>query len=813
MQDQKKYFPRGQTVMGGGVLTHTEKKINGKVLINEGIKSLAFAGAAYLLGSCRLLFGSYPLGMALLCASSVKIPFILTGLCASAFSGVPYPSVYIGVYVIAALLRIVTRIFIDTAGSGEAPPNPAGWLGWMRQRLFGESVSLRMTSASLCAFIISLYAIITGGYRYYDLFGAIFAIVISPAAVWLLCGWFAGDGKEIKVRARYLAGAAVLMTGLCYSARGLNIMGISVAAFGAFFATLWICRQHGILAGAAAGLVLGLAYEPVYAPLFVLAGIAEGLLHGFSPTIAAAAAFASGMIWGLYIDGIDSLTVLLPGILLAAAAFCGAEKAGVIGGARAAVSIPTKKEEKLTAEAELAKNRLKSDEERLGAVSESFASLSEVFYNLSDRLRRPGIIDLRRVCDKIFDKTCTGCAKRDVCWGLEYGSALDMTARLCASLHENGRASVDCIPEQIKKRCPNAESIISDINTGCATLTEAVLRSEKISIFALDYDAVSRILSDTLEEQRSDFARTEDCENKVCAVFEKYGITPDVLYVYGGRRKYISARGIDARNMKADAAALRIALEGVTGCRLEDPLFEFSGGSDTGRLSMTLTTKRRYSAERVCLTSPANDDDDGVCGDSAIMFENGRDYFYALISDGMGTGSGAAFSSGICSLFLEKMLMAGNRTSTALRMLNGVLRSRKGAREIESSATVDLLEVDLLTGEASLIKSGAAPTYIRRSGDVFRLHSNTVPIGILTALDAQQTKLEVSLGDVIVMVSDGVVDAAKDADGGECGWLPDLLSHEWEDDLNRMAKKIIGRAQSVGARDDLSVIIVKIGEY
>ena len=327
---------------------------------------------------------------------------------------------------------------------------------------------------------------------------------------------------------------------------------------------------------------------------------------------------------------------------------------------------------------------------------------------------------------------------------------------------------------------------------------------------------MSRILVDAVEEMGADFERAEDIESKISGALANLGITPAVLYVYGGRRKFISARGIDAGCARTDAGAIRRSLERITGCRLEDPLFEFSDGRGQ-RLSMTLTTKRKYAVERVCQTA-ASEQSDGVCGDSAVMLETENDYFYALISDGMGTGGGAAFSSGVCSVFLEKMLIAGNKTTTALRMLNGVLRSRGGARELECSATVDLLEVDLLTGAAALIKSGAAPTYVRRSGGIFKLHSKTLPIGILSALDAQLTRLEVSEGDVIVMVSDGVTDAAKErereSEAGECdGWLPDLLSREWEDDLGRMAKKIIGRAQSLGARDDLSVIIVRIGLY
>lgn len=799
MQSEKEY--------GAGLRTarHSAVGLQGRALINEGLAGLAYAGAAYLLGGCRLFFGTYPLGIALLCAAPVRIPFILAGLTASAFSGTKYPAVMTAAYVLALILRVVTRIFIDTADLTEPADSPAVWLKRTLGRLFNENVYLRMTASSVCAFIVSLYTIIAGGYHYYDLFGALFSIAAAPAAVRLFSWRFAGETK--KKRYKYMAGSAALLAALCFAARELTVLGISAAAFGAFFATLYICVKRGVLEGAAAGLICGVAYEPLYAPLFVLAAIVCGMLYGISPVIATIAAFIAGMTWGLYIDGLDALTRLLPGILLAAAAFYGAERAGLLKlpSSHTEQKIPNAREEALSVEAEWERQRAASDEQRLLDVSESFASLSEVFYNLSDRLRRPGIIDLRRICDSAFDKCCPGCAGHDICWGLEYSASLDMISRLSGTLHERGRVEPDCLGEHSRKRCTRLSEICDDINAACASLTEAVLKSEKIGIFALDYEAMSRILCDTVEEQRADYCRSEDVTARAEEALRKHGIEPEALIVYGTRRKFICARGMSAECAKTDAGRIRAELERVCGCSLEDPLFEFYGGRGQGRLSMTLTTRRRYCVARVSLCVPA--EEDGVCGDSVCMFENGRDYFYAVVSDGMGTGSEAAFSSGICTMFLEKMLMSGNRTATALRMLNGVLRSKGGAREMECSATVDLLTVDLLSGAASVIKSGAAPTYIRRGGDIFRLHSKTVPVGILTALDAQQTNLEVNAGDVIVMVSDGV----SDVEGGE--WLPDLLGYEWEDDLDRMAKKIVGRARSKGSRDDITAVLVKIGVY
>ena len=95
------------------------------------------------------------------------------------------------------------------------------------------------------------------------------------------------------------------------------------------------------------------------------------------------------------------------------------------------------------------------------------------------------------------------------------------------------------------------------------------------------------------------------------------------------------------------------------------------------------------------------------------------------------------------------------------------------------------------------------------------LSSETVPLGILHAIDAKKTVLRPVSGDVIIMVSDGVSDVGAinvpDAEGD--GWLADLLGYEWEEDLDRMAKKIVGRAKSLGSRDDVSAVLLRIEEY
>ena len=126
----------------------------------------------------------------------------------------------------------------------------------------------------------------------------------------------------------------------------------------------------------------------------------------------------------------------------------------------------------------------------------------------------------------------------------------------------------------------------------------------------------------------------------------------------------------------------------------------------------------------------------------------------------------------------------------------------------ECSATVDLFELDMLSGKAAFYKSGAAPTYVFRDGSVFKLRSKTVPVGIIRELDAKKISFDVSDGDVIVMVSDGVTEGKE-----ECPWLFELLKKNLEGEgVRHTAELIAERARCENGNDDISVVVIKISK-
>ena len=814
----------------------------------QSLWGIGMALAAFLLARCELLFGARPLGIALLCAATHAIPYLYGGLVASALTAPEGGAVMICAYTAALLIRILSRSAIELPGAGRRPlaeedgseedvdlPTAAREPSRTRLRLreggfgalcraaaergrllfsryFSENIYLRMMTACVCAFIVSLYTIISGGFLYYDLFGAVFAMVIAPTATLLYAGLFSG-GKACadmlpaplpRRLSRPLAYAALTFS-VMFSLRAMTVLGISLSACAGLTLTLCVARRRGIVQGLCAGVLCGLAHAPVLVPAFALAAALYWLICRFSLLLAATAACGAALAWSFWPLGVDALTLFLPAILIATAMVCAADKL-ITRPLPLFDAVPNVAQLEAAELADVDSRRAAQSEARMQALSEAFSSLAGVFYSLSDRMKRPGLLDLRRMCDRAFDAVCPDCEHRDLCWGADYVGTLTRLSRMAAALHERGRVEAEQITDEaFTSRCAHLPDLCESMSAECARMTEAALRTEKAEVFAMDYEGLSQILQDALTQQQDDFYYDEQLSEEIRRAMLAMDLRTAGVLVLGKRRRQIVARGVDASASVMGAAAIHRRLEQVCGFALGEIGFELS---DTG-VTMRVSSRVRYAARRVMRTSASGC---GICGDTVNIFDTDRDLSYALISDGMGSGQEAAFTSGMCSLFLEKMLVAGNCPDTALRMLNSMIRQKGGGIGMECSATVDLMELDLISGRAVFLKSGAAPTYVRRDDSIFRLHARTAPIGILRSVDAQRIAYDIQAGDVIIMLSDGI--AAEDGDEGseDCIWLLDLLADGWEDDLDVMADAILTRARKEGSVDDLSVILTEVRE-
>ena len=140
---------------------------------------------------------------------------------------------------------------------------------------------------------------------------------------------------------------------------------------------------------------------------------------------------------------------------------------------------------------------------------------------------------------------------------------------------------------------------------------------------------------------------------------------------------------------------------------------------------------------------------------------------------------------------------------TVFHALNSIV----GKRAEECSVAIDLFSLDLITGEAAFVKSGATFSYIKRGSSLFRLRSATMPLGVIKQVDAEKISAKVEAGDIIIMFSDGICDGADDAP-----WLVELLNRSGGGDIKALAEAILAAARERASyKDDMTVVVSRVG--
>lgn len=744
----------------------------------EAAKGVAYGIMAYLFASAPMFMGAMPLGIALMMASTRRVPYAYAGLAAAALTGSVFQVPIFLVYTAAFIIRMLLSKWISSKSEKTIP--------------FDEPLLLRMGMSAAIGFASGTVRIIGGGFLLYDIFAAIFETVCAPMAVYLFnCAL----DRSRRFTLLFDTGIASLLFASVYSLQRFSLLGFSPAVIAAFAITLYMSHEGGILRGGVTGLICGIACTPAYAPLYALAGIAAGIFWNISVAVAAIAATITGIAFGVYLDGFSALRTFAPDIIASSVIFLPFVQFGLLPKITI-FSQPAQLPDRAANAAAIAERQRKRTVIKFEALSSALCSLSEVFYTLSDRLRRPGIYDIRQAINRIFGEKCAGCTMNSLCWNREYSTTLDVCDKLSRQMQHKGHVTREDIPSFMLERCRNADHILAELNLLYAELLEKSIKTDKTEIFAMDYEAMAKLLEEAASENETEFELDEELSERAREAVKYMNFAASSIAVYGERKKCVIAGGIDLARIRLNASELHTAFENLCGTQMTYPQFSI----DNDYITMTLTATRRLGTE----TAFASDrkKDESINGDNIIAFENREDYFYTLLSDGMGSGPEAALTSRVCGVFLEKMLSAGNAKAITLEMLNNFIRNKN----TECFATVDLLEIDLLSGKAGFIKSGAAPSYIMRDGSLFKISSNTLPVGITREITAEEIKFELENGDVIIIVSDGIAQSFEDGI-----WLTELVCLQWEDNLDRMAQKILSEAKQHNKRsDDMTVGLVRV---
>ncbi len=151
---------------------------------------------------------------------------------------------------------------------------------------------------------------------------------------------------------------------------------------------------------------------------------------------------------------------------------------------------------------------------------------------------------------------------------------------------------------------------------------------------------------------------------------------------------------------------------------------------------------------------------DCISGDNYSIYPLGRSRMLVLLSDGMGSGRQAYHDSDQVISRVEQLLETGFSLNVAIEMVHRWLLAQ-GREDV--GTTLDAGLVDLVSGECALVKAGAAASYLLREAEegswqVELVGRESMPLGIFEELHTGASQLRLKKGDILVMMTDGVLD-------------------------------------------------------
>ena len=657
--------------------------------------------------------------------------------------------------------------------------------------------------------VVSLITLLTSflnTYEFLDSFPSIVSVftelVLAGASTYFfsiaLTPQKTGDEKTERRQAISLL---VLLACLLMSLSSIEIMGvISIGRFFALIIVLTAAFKGGMLPGCAAGTALGLAMdmasggEIFFSMAYAFAGLIGGTFskHGrlmFLLSYIIANTVAVLWTWGASLRLDLMYEVFAATVIFALLPDSFLEYVGGI----AVLPAPGTGESGLRRYAA----------GRAERISEAFRELyGTVFKSLTGTENDN---DVATVFDRAAGTVCVNCKNKEECWQKNFMDTLSIMNDATGAMMKRGRLVKEDLAERFLEKCPSNYTFVSAVNSELRGLMyrrqfRSRLNENRIAAYG-QYKELADIIEGVAKELN--YAKGADplSERRLKRFLRAMDIEADVSVFRDnrGRLRAIIESG-HLGPLLRQGNYLEI-LSGILGVRLCKP------PTDEGITDRRLVV---LEAEPLVVSvgiAGMKKKGEPVSGDRGTYFKTDQGVLCVILADGMGSGEEAAKESINAVKTLEAFLRAGVDPAVAMKILNSVLLLKNG--EDWGYSTIDLMCVDLFSGETCFYKYGAAPSFVKSGKTIRRVRCESLAAGICagegSAPDTVRMKLKP--GNVALIASDGVLVEQSDA------WLREMLLNSDTTDTKVLAKETLKAAvRQFGCEDDMTVLAVRVDE-
>ncbi|MDD4335357.1 MAG: stage II sporulation protein E [Desulfotomaculaceae bacterium] len=656
-------------------------------------------------------------------------------------------------------------------------------------------------------------------YGYFSiLFEAVFAAILTPVMVHGIEAVKRKPDSTQPLSGEEIFCILLIFGGIIAGTGEIGYEAVSLKGVLSKFTILLVAVIGGAGAGAAAGAIMGtipgLAYVtgPVMVGAYAFAGLLGGVCKNFGKIGVATGFLLGNIILTVYINDYGNMMAILLETGIATLLFM-LVPMFFITDFRSTLGLGTEQSEKCPADGyykEIFKERITSWARVFNELSRTFEQVSSTAGQSCEEQ------NLQKMLNLVSEKVCSSCSFYSTCWERDFYKTYQGLIDLLTQLELFGVLTPDGLPEGIKRRCTRTKEMA--ITLSCLYETYNVNRYwsrrllESRQIVSEQLRGVSGVINSLPAELEFD-VDAGDLEPNLRRKLKEAGVPVDSLSIYR-----LDGKGIEVSITKplcGGGMCCKDIIMPVLARNLKQPLYS-AASICTARAGDTSCHLRFYPELNYRLSlgvAGVGRNGSIVSGDSYafIHLKGGR--FVLALSDGMGSGPRAAMESGTTLSLLRYLLESGFGQDLAIKTINSILVLRSPG---ESFATVDMAVINLCNGQADFVKIGAVATFFVRGGQVELIKASSLPVGIVDDIEVSTVSRVLEPGDLLVMVTDGVLESYK-GEGDREEWLAGILSDVTDMHPQEVAELFLKLAQTGAggagrAPDDMTVLVARVGK-
>lgn len=447
--------------------------------------------------------------------------------------------------------------------------------------------------------------------------------------------------------------------------------------------------------------------------------------------------------------------------------------------------------------------------DRINDLKNALASVSIAVNDLSENdcllLKSKGTA----MVENLADRVCSDCELRGRCWDRNLHSTFSSFSELITSCEDNKII----FPFELEKRCVKKSSLLRNTQEIINNyIINEALKSRLVegrNLVVNHINNMSLTMGDIVSDFNKDIAVCTDVDRVLRKALNKERIEYEDIFCYLDRKGRLKIK-VNLRDCEGSSYCFKKIIPLINKCTNAPMSINSQGCSinpSNGKCFVVIEEMPKYQV--MSYAKSIIKDGERFCGDSYSFGKNDDGLYLTMISDGMGSGPEAGIESKVAVDLVEKFIGVGFSTKTAINTVNSIMGMKFS--EDEKFATLDLSVIDLYTGEVEFVKVGGVVSFIKRGSKVEIVKSKSLPFGILDIVDVSSEKSKLKHGDIIITISDGLLDIDK-KNLSDSSWLEEYLKQA-DSNPEALSRDIIEKAKVLtGGRvpDDMTVAVSKV---